>query len=225
MNLFIFFLFYYIIDIGDYMLDCVTVFGQNSIKFTIDKKIYIDPLQIDKDYHDADIIFITHDHYDHFSLDDIERVRQKDTILIAPKCMKDLLGSFSNVMLVEVGEKYRVLDIDFETVPSYNIDKPFHPKEKGYVGYILNLDGKRYYIAGDTDDIAEIRNISCDVCFIPIGGKFTMDWQEAVLLVEKIRPRVAVPVHYGSIVGSMEDGINFQKELESTDVQCVLMIK
>ena len=206
------------------MLDKVIVFGQNSIKFDMDKKIYVDPLQIKENYNDADIIFITHDHYDHFSKEDISKVIKDDTIVVVPKCMEELVSSFKNVKLVDFGN-YEVLGISFMTVPAYNINKKFHPKEKKYVGYVLNLNNVLYYISGDTDNVPEIRNISCDVAFLPIGGTFTMDYKEAFELVKEINPKIVVPVHYGSIVGEKKDGINFKKLVDTTKITCSLLIK
>lgn len=206
------------------MLDKVIVFGQNSIKFDMDKKIYVDPLQIKENYNDADIIFITHDHYDHFSKEDISKVIKDDTIVVAPKCMEELVSSFKRLKLVDFGN-YEVLGISFMTVPAYNLNKKFHPKEKNYVGYVLNLNNVLYYISGDTDNIPEIRNINCDVAFLPIGGTFTMDYKEAFELVKEINPKIVVPVHYGSIVGEKEDGINFKELVDTTKIICSLLIK
>ena len=206
------------------MLDKVIVFGQNSIKFDMDKKIYVDPFQIKENYNDADIIFITHDHYDHFSKEDISKVIKDDTIVVVPKCMEELVSSFKNVKLVDFGN-YEVLGVSFMTVPAYNLNKKFHPKEKKYVGYVLNLNNVLYYISGDTDNIPEIRNINCDVAFLPIGGTFTMDYKEAFELVKELNPKIVVPVHYGSIVGEKEDGINFKKLVDTTKITCSLLIK
>lgn len=207
------------------MIDKIEVFKQSSIKFNFDKKIYADPLEIDKYYNDADLIFITHDHYDHFSKEDIDKVIKDDTIIIAPMCMENLLKNFKNVFLVDVSQKYEVNDVVFETVPSYNIDKKFHPKDKKYVGYIITLNGNRYYIAGDTDNVLEIRNVKCDVCFVPIGGTFTMNYKEAYELVMIIKPKIVVPIHYGSIVGKKEDGESFKKLFINTDIECILLLK
>ena len=207
------------------MLDNVIVFGQNSIKFDTDKKIYIDPFQIKDNYNDADIIFITHDHYDHFSPNDIEKVIKDNTVIVVPKCMNNLVSNYKNVLSVDINNSYEVLGVKFSTVPSYNIEKKFHPKDKKYVGYILNIDNYKYYIAGDTDNISDIKNISCDVAFLPIGGTFTMDYNEAFELVASMRPKIVVPVHYGSIVGNIEDGIKFQHLVENIGIECHVFIK
>lgn len=101
--------------------------------------------------------------------------------------------------------------IKFETIPAYNIEKQYHPQENGWVGYILEIDNIRYYIAGDTDITPESKCVNCDVAFVPIGGRFTMNVKEAVSLVNTIEPQIAIPTHYGEIVGSQDDVELFEK--------------
>lgn len=208
-------------------LDNVEVFGQNSIKINSNKVMYIDPLFIDNEYNDADIVFITHDHFDHFSPKDIEKVSKSDTIYILPEKMKDSISKLNtspeNVKLVIPNQQYEIKGIKFNTVPSYNIVKQFHPKANNWVGYLLDLDYK-YYIAGDTDDIDEIKHLDCDVAFVPIGGTYTMDYSEAAELINTMKPQVAIPVHYGSIVGNKEDGNKF-KELLDKNIECKIVIE
>lgn len=208
------------------VIDNVKVFGQNSIRIESSKIIYIDPLYIDKDYNDADFIFITHDHYDHFSPDDINRIKKNDTIFVAPEKMKAKVSQLgiddSNIKCVVPNQTYNIDTLSFETVPSYNKLKPFHPKSNNWVGYILDLD-KKYYIAGDTDNVPEIRNISCDVAFVPVGGTYTMDYKEAAELINTMNPKLAIPVHYGTIVGNKADGERFKSLVESS-IECQIMI-
>ena len=123
--------------------------------------------------------------------------------------MKDLVKDYKNVLLVDVNSSYKILNLSFKTVPSYNINKDFHPKDQGYVGYILNIKGETIYISGDTDALSENKNIKCDIALIPIGGTFTMDYREAAEFVNIIKPKLVIPTHYGSIVGSKQDGITF----------------
>lgn len=209
------------------MIDNVEVFCQNSIKIKSGKTIYVDPLNIDKEYHDADMIFITHDHYDHFSLKDISRIINDKTKIILPKKMvsnaKQINIDKERIFFVNPNEKYNIGAVLFETVPSYNKIKPFHPKGNNWVGYIIKMD-KDYYIAGDTDALEELKSVKCDVAFIPIGGVYTMDYKEAAKLVNSIKPDVIVPVHYGSIVGDIKDGQRF-KELIDKDIKCEIYIK
>ena len=195
----------------------------SSIKISKRKTIYIDPFKIEKEMHDADIIFITHDHYDHYSPEDVEKVASSQTIIVAPKTVK-ALSKMRNVILVEPNNKYEVEGIKIETVPSYNVNKAFHPKENEWVGYIIEIEGTRYYIAGDTDITPENKQVKCDVAFVPVGGTYTMTYKEASELVNIIKPKIVIPTHYGSIVGEKEDGEKF-KELLSSDIECKILIK
>ena len=204
------------------MLEGVQVFTQNSIKIEKEKIIYMDTYEMQEEKHDADIIFITHTHYDHFSLKDIEKVKKKDTVIVGPEGIEEVqkIGFLKeNIKIVKPNQSYEIEGIKVETVPAYNLDKKFHPKENEWVGYILNLQGAKYYIAGDTDDIEEIRNIKCDVAFIPIGGTYTMDAKEAANLVNVMQPKIVVPTHYGSIVGRKEDAQIFAQKLNA-NIQC-----
>ena len=204
------------------MLEGVQVFTQNSIKIEKEKIIYMDTYEMQEKKHDADIIFITHTHYDHFSLKDIEKVKKKDTVIVGPEGIEEVqkIGFLKeNIKIVKPNQSYEIEGIKVETVPAYNLDKKFHPKENEWVGYILNLQGVKYYIAGDTDDIEEIRNIKCDVAFIPIGGTYTMDAKEAANLVNVMQPKIVVPTHYGSIVGRKEDAQIFAQKLNA-NIQC-----
>lgn len=204
------------------MLEGVQVFTQNSIKIEKEKIIYMDTYEMQEKKHDADIIFITHTHYDHFSLKDIEKVKKKDTVIVGPEGIEEVqkIGFLKeNIKIVKPNQSYEIEGIKVETVPAYNLDKKFHPKENEWVGYILNLQGAKYYIAGDTDDIEEIRNIKCDVAFIPIGGTYTMDAKEAANLVNVMQPKIVVPTHYGSIVGRKEDAQIFAQKLNA-NIQC-----
>ncbi len=204
------------------MLEGVQVFTQNSIKIEKEKIIYIDTYEMQEEKHDADIILITHTHYDHFSLKDIEKVKKENTILVGPEGIEEVqkIGFIKeNIKIVKPNQSYEIEGIKIETVPAYNLHKKFHPKENQWVGYILNLQGQRYYIAGDTDNIEEIRNIKCDVAFVPIGGTYTMDAKEAASLVNVMQPKIVVPTHYGSIVGKKEDAQIFAQKLKA-NIQC-----
>ena len=210
------------------MLENIEVLCHSSIKFYKEKVIYIDPFKIDKNYNDADIIFITHDHYDHYSEDDIDKIKKDDTVIVAPEELltKLLRKGFRQdyIIIVEPNEKYIVESIKFETVPAYNTNKQFHPKENGWVGYIIEIKGIRYYIAGDTDITEENKQVKCDVAFVPVGGTYTMDFKEAAYLINEIKPQVTVPIHYGSIVGTNQDATDFSKLLHP-EIECKILIK
>ena len=218
------------------MLENVKVLCHSSIRFE-DKEngiIYFDPYEIDKNYNDADYIFITHSHYDHFSPEDISKVKKDTTKIIVPDEMNndeeiritiEDLGFAKNDIFYVVPDNYYIKDnLDFETVPAYNASKNFHPKEKEWVGYIIHLNDVSYYIAGDTDITEENKKVNCDVAFVPIGGTYTMTAKEAAKLVNEINPKIAVPIHYGLIVGTKEDANIFKENLNS-DIKCEIMIK
>ena len=201
------------------MLEDVKVLCHSSIKIDMERTIYFDPYKVDKYYNDADIIFITHDHYDHYSEEDIKKVRKSDTFIVIPEDMftKVLKLGMDEKYIVRVqpNKEYSIGNIKFQTIPAYNITKQFHPKENGWVGYILQLDGIKYYIAGDTDMTEDNENVNCDVAFVPVGGTFTMDYREAAKLVNKIKPKIAVPIHYGLIVGTKQDAEHFVNSLDN----------
>lgn len=201
------------------MLDNIEVLYHSSIRIKRDLVIYFDPFKINKEYNDADIIFITHNHYDHYSPEDIKKVRKKDTVVVAPIDLLDdlllLLFVKESIILVKPDEKYNVKGIDFKTIRAYNINKNFHLKEYNWVGYLVTIKDIIYYIAGDTDVTAENKQVKCDVAFVPVGGTYTMDYKEAAKFVNEIKPKIAVPTHYGEVVGSKEDGKNFSRLLNS----------
>lgn len=209
------------------MLENVEVLCHSSIKINKEKVIYIDPFKIEKNYNDADIVFITHDHYDHYSEEDIDKVINENTIIIIPEeLLTKLLRKGINknaIITVEPNEKYMVQGIKFETIPAYNTNKTFHPKENGWVGYSITLDDIRYHIAGDTDITEENRKVKCDVAFVPVGGTYTTDFKEAAQLINEIQPKIAVPIHYGSVVGTKQDATDFIKLLNPSIKGIILM--
>ncbi len=210
------------------MLEDIQVLCHSSIKISKGKVIYIDPFKIDENYNDADIIFITHDHYDHYSEEDIDKVKKDDTVIIVPEELltKVLRKGFRQDYIITVvpNQKYMVEGIEFETVSAYNTNKQFHPKENEWVGYIIEIKGSRYYIAGDTDITEENKKVKCDVALVPVGGTYTMDFKEAAYLINEIKPKIAVPIHYGSVVGTKQDAIDFSK-LVHPEIECKILMK
>ena len=195
----------------------ITVNTQSSIRIGGTRVLYFDPFQIREERHDADIVLITHAHYDHFDPDSIRHVITEKSVFIAPSGMRNEISEISGgreLFFMTPGETVNAGDVQIEAVPAYNKLKPFHPKRNKWLGYIVTLDGMKYYIAGDTDSVNELSDVSCDVALIPIGGKFTMDAKDAAKLVNKIRPKVAIPTHYGSIVGKMEDAEIFRRGVD-----------
>ena len=202
------------------MLERFTWFKQSAYRWRGDSiTVYIDPWGI-TDQTPADVIFITHAHFDHFSKDDIEKIRKGGTRIFAPKDVaKELSG---DVKTVKPGDSVEVSGIRGQAVPAYNVAEArqqFHPKANQWVGYVLTLGGQTYYHAGDTDHARELDAVRADVAFLPIGGTYTMDPKEAGGLAKAIRPQRAVPMHYGFVVGSPKDVERFRKEAEPVTVE------
>ncbi len=196
-----------------------------SIRFERDKVIYIDPFKIDGAPKDADIIFCTHDHFDHLSPGDIKKVMKPGAILVVPKkkAKKFKKYELSEVIGVEPFNEYEAQGIKFRTVPSYNLEKKFHKKKKNWVGYIIDVDEASYYFAGDTDYIPEMDEIEADVVFLPVGGTYTMNAEEAAKAANSIKPKVAVPIHFGTVVGTREDAETFAKNLDQNIQSKILL--
>ena len=193
------------------MTDNIRVMTHSSIRITDEKAgvIYIDPFEIDEELKDASFIFITHDHYDHFSPKDIAKIAKGETILVVPERMagkaKVAAGMVGRIETVSQGVSREAAGLEFETVPAYNRLKPFHPKSGGWVGYLLKTGEETVYIAGDTDATVEAAQVRCDIAMVPIGGTYTMNAKQAAELINRIQPAVAIPTHYGSVVGSKDD--------------------
>ena len=205
------------------MKNKITINCQSSIRIDANKIIYFDPFKIDNELHDADLIFITHDHFDHLDIDSINKIKKDNTIIVIPESIKDKI-SFNNIITVNLNNTYNIDNFKVETTPSYNKDKDFHKKEYNYVGYIITINNERIYISGDTDFLDELKNIKCDIALIPIGGTYTMDYLEAANFINYMKPKVTIPTHYTTIVGTLEDGLKF-KELLNKDIKCILLIK
>lgn len=200
----------------------------SSIKLITNKNIYIDPYKINENTNDADYIFITHEHYDHYDLDSINKIKKNNTKLIVPNSMiNKVFGKYNmdNVIGVDPKETYQIDDLIFETIRSYNIEKTFHPKEKNWVGYIFNIENKKIYIAGDTDITDDNKNIKCDIALLPIGGTYTMNPKEAAILTNIINPSIVIPIHYGTIAGSYKDEEIFIQEVNNNIEVKLLMEK
>ena len=181
--------------------------------------VYIDPWEVTTE-DPADLIVITHAHFDHYSKPDLERLTTAKTVLVAPKDIAaELTG---NVIAVAPGESLEAAGVRLETVPAYNVVEErleAHPKANGWVGYLLQLGGHTYYHAGDTDHLPELEGIRTEVAFLPIGGTYTMDHKEAAELARAMKPGLAVPMHYGFVVGSANDATQFAEEAAPVEVR------
>ena len=182
--------------------------------------IYVDPFGVVSERKDAKYIFITHSHYDHYSFEDIKKVKNDNTIFVCTKDVyDDLKEKCSNrIVVVESNKEYEVNDVRFMTFPSYNLNKKFHPLNNGWVGYVIEINNVKYAIIGDSDLTDEIKQIKCDVLFVPIGGTYTMVGKEAGELANIIKPKLVVPTHYNGIVGNKDNEkeflSNLNKEIE-----------
>jgi len=172
--------------------------------------IYLDPWKLHGKPAPADLILITHEHHDHFSPKDLDKIRTPETTIVSIAAVTSELTG--DLRTVKAGDRLTVKGIDIEVVPAYNVGKHFHPQSKGGVGYILTVAGRRVYHAGDTDAIPEMAGIQADVVLLPIGGKYTMDAKEAAAIVNKIRPSMAVPMHWGDLIGKRDDALAFREE-------------
>jgi L-ascorbate metabolism protein UlaG (beta-lactamase superfamily) len=182
--------------------------------------IYIDPFELDEDkeYEKGSIILITHEHYDHCSPKDIEMLSEASTLIIAPKGAAAKLRG--NIRTTKTGEKITIGDVIIDVVSAYNKDKPFHPIGLG-VGYVITLNNSRFYHTGDTDLIQEMKQLGkIDVVFIPVSGVYVMNPDEAAEAIDYIKPKIAIPMHYGSIVGSKTDAEMFE-EMADCEVRII----
>lgn len=194
------------------MLENIKWLGHASVLIKGPKIIYIDPWKIKDTSLKADLILITHEHYDHCSALDLAKIQKPETVILAPPACRKELGE--QITKVKPNMKSQVAGVDIETVPAYNLDKPFHPKSNNGVGYIVTINGVRIYHAGDSDFVPEMNNIKADIVFVPVGGTYTMNATEAAKMVNVIKPHIAIPIHFGSTAGSLSDAQDFKAQAE-----------
>ena len=190
--------------------------GHDAFKLTGEKTIFIDPYELKGVRKGvlgkADIICVTHEHFDHCSPDDVRKVQGDQTVIIAPPdCLAKLSG---NTRAIKPGEELNIQGIEIEAVPAYNTNKEFHPKSSGWVGYIITMNNVRIYHAGDTDHIPEMKTIKADIVLLPVSGTYVMTAEEAAQAALDLKPAIAIPMHYGSIVGQSNDAERFRDLLK-----------
>jgi L-ascorbate metabolism protein UlaG (beta-lactamase superfamily) len=191
--------------------DKITWLGHDTFRIDAGKIIYFDPYQIAAGP-TADVILVSHDHFDHCSPEDIKKIQGPQTIIVTEKdAAKKLTG---DVRVIKPGEMLDLDGVTVEAVPSYNTDKDFHPRNKGWLGFVVEVEGVRLYHAGDTDFIQEMRDLKVDIAFLPVSGTYVMTAEQAVKAALAIQPKLAIPMHYGAIVGDVQDALAFQKALE-----------
>ena len=195
------------------MLENIFWLGHSSVKIRGKKIVYIDPWKI-KGEEKADLILISHSHYDHLSLEDVKKIRKAETVILTtPDSAAKLSG---DVRALRPGDAVDVDGIKVEAVPAYNTVRmrspgvPFHPRREGWLGFMITLGGKRIYYAGDSDFVPEMKAVKADIVIVPVGGTYTMNAEEAAELVNLIQPEAAIPIHWGDIVGSVEDADRFK---------------
>ncbi len=211
------------------MLDNIKWLGHDTFKIVgAGKIIYLDPFQLPRTAEPADIILITHEHHDHCSPADIEKIRTPQTVVMANSAAAEQLGGLARVL--QPDQQTEVDSVTIRAVRAYNVNKfreagvPFHPRDEGKLGYIITVEGQRLYHAGDTDCIPEMAGYACDVALLPVSGTYVMTAAEAAEAVRLIKPKMAIPMHYGSIVGSVEDAELFRK-LAGDACQVVILEK
>ncbi len=195
----------------DEMAQKIVWLGHDCFRLDADKTIYFDPYDISPGPK-ADLILVSHEHFDHCSPDDVSKIQGPETVIITDKTSAEKLSG--DVRIIAPGESMSLGEIKIEAVPSYNTDKDFHPKQKAWLGFILEVNGVRIYHAGDTDFIPEMNGLEVDIALLPVSGTYVMTADQAVEAALAIRPKLAIPMHYGAIVGDDKDALAFKESLK-----------
>jgi L-ascorbate metabolism protein UlaG (beta-lactamase superfamily) len=209
--------------------------GHSGFLIKNSKVIYIDPYQIKENSEKADLIFITHSHYDHCSVADMQKIVQEGTKIIMTADCQSKITRFDvpiNMEIIEPNQEMELGEIKVSTLPSYNIDKHFHPKDESWVGYLIKMNDVLVYHPGDCDLIPEMQKLTGYkqpgkefVALLPVGGRFTMNAEEAAEAAKLIKPTIAIPMHFGSIVGSKDDAQEFKEICEESGIRVEILEK
>lgn len=204
----------------------IELLNHASVRIKNKKTIYIDPFELigDHDLEKADIILITHPHYDHCSPRDIEKISNENTLIITVPDAQSKLSNLKvkGITVIEPGKTIKINNEKVSAVPAYNIKKQFHPKDNDWVGFIVEMNGVRIYHAGDTDLIPEMKNIETDIALLPVGGTYTMNATEAAEATRAFKKcKIAIPIHYGAIIGTGSDAETF-KEKAACEVKILM---
>jgi L-ascorbate metabolism protein UlaG (beta-lactamase superfamily) len=201
------------------MVDALHWLGHDAFRIDGPPVVYLDPFQLSPSSPPADLILITHAHFDHLSLEDVARIRVGATVIVGPR---EVAEKLPGAMVVTPGQSLAVAGVKVRTVPAYNPAKRYHPRNAGYVGYLVTVNGVTYYHAGDTDEIPEMAGLEPDVAMLPVSGTYVMTAEEAAAAARAIRPKVVVPMHWGSIIGSDADAHALEKALEGSAIKVVI---
>ncbi len=189
----------------------ITWLGHDGFRIDAGKTVYFDPYQITGGP-EADLILISHEHFDHCSPEDVAKIQGPKTVIVTEKdSAKKLEG---DVRVMAPGQSLTVEDVKIKALPSYNTDKDFHPKDNDWLGFVVEMEGVRIYHAGDSDFIPEMRELDVDIALLPVSGTYVMTDEQAVEAALAIKPKLAIPMHYGAIVGDEQNALNFKKALE-----------
>ena len=194
------------------MLENIHWLGHDTFRINVGGKVvYFDPYKVENPVK-ADLILISHDHFDHFSIGDIKKLQGDKTVVVSTA--KVIGGVTGKSKALKPGDAIEMDGVKIEAVPSYNVNKEFHPKSSGNLGFVVTIDGVRIYHAGDTDFIPEMKAIKADIALLPVSGTYVMTAGEAAEAAKTIKPQFAIPMHYGSVVGSDSDAKKFKEELK-----------
>lgn len=208
----------------------LTWLGHASFLIKDKKTIYIDPYKL-KQTEKTDIILLTHSHYDHCSIEDLRKIVKDGTIIVCPADCQSKINKLDvkiKTLILEPGQEIYIEKIKIKAFPAYNVNKHFHGKGEYWNGYIIEIDGKKIYHAGDTDFIPEMAGLEeqkIDVALLPVSGVYTMNADEASRAAFIIKPKIAVPMHYGEFAGTNEDALRFMDLCESEGLSCKILEK
>ncbi len=206
------------------MVEKIRWLGHASFCIEAERVVYFDPWKVKQDLPQADIVLVSHNHYDHCSVEDVKKISKKETVVVTNESCASI---FINIELkvVKPNDRTVVNDVEIEVFPAYNTNKTFHPRSAGGLGFVVTLSGQRIYHCGDADFISEMKDIRCDIALLAVSGTYVMTASEAAKAAEVIRPKVAIPMHFGDIVGSSKDAEEFTMLCQELPIEVKILNK